>query len=54
MSKHQSRGMEKLPSETNSFPANCASVVLVAADRMPDRRHVSADLVGSPGLEAYP
>jgi hypothetical protein len=54
MPKHQSCGVEKLPSKTNSFPAICASVVPVAADRVPDRRHVSADLVRPPGLETNP
>jgi hypothetical protein len=54
MSKHQSRRMEELPLKTYSFPAICAFVLRIAAHGMPDRGHVSADLVGPAGFEANP
>jgi hypothetical protein len=53
MAKHQSRRVEKLTLETDPFPAICAVILLVAANRMPDRGHVCADLMGAPGLEAH-
>jgi hypothetical protein len=51
MTKHQSSGMEKLSLQADFFPAICASIVSISADRMSNRRHVGADLVGPARLE---
>jgi hypothetical protein len=54
MVKHHPGGMEKLTLEADSFPAICASILAVAAHRMPDRGHMRADLMRAARLEAHP
>ena len=43
--------MEKLSLKSESFPAICAAILPVAADRMADGRHVRPDLMGATRLE---
>src|SRR3954469_17029930 len=52
--KREFCGVKKLARQPKSPPAGRAAVLGVAADRMPDRPEVHADLVRAAGLEPYP